>query len=172
MWRTMRRSSPPLSGSLFTKRSPSRMTPSLKLFARCTAVAVPSVISVLPPPMSITTTLPAPTSMPCTAARWMSDASSTPVMTRAWIPVCAATASRKSPPLGASLTALVATATMSSTCRESARRLNRDSVCSAAVMAPSPSGRPSRPPAPRRTMSFSRPTTSKAPSAATRTRIM
>ena len=128
MWRTMRRSSPPVSGSLFTKRSPRRMTPSLKLFACCTPAAVPSVISVLPPPMSMTTAVPVPTSMPCTAARWMSAASSIPVMTWAWIPICDSTAARKSPPLGASRTALVATATMSSTWRESARRLNRESV--------------------------------------------
>ena len=59
---------PPLvssdTGSLFTNRSVSRMAPSLKLRARSIEVAVPWVISTLPPPMSITTARPLPTSTP------------------------------------------------------------------------------------------------------------
>ena len=43
------------SGSDATKRSLSRMTPILKLRANFIRGRVPSVISTLPPPMSITT---------------------------------------------------------------------------------------------------------------------
>ena len=57
-------SSRPDSGSLLTNRSVSRITPILKLFAAWVDVAVPSVISVLPPPMSITTARALPTSTP------------------------------------------------------------------------------------------------------------
>ena len=49
------RSSRRLIGSDETKRSVSRMTPILKLRANFTSRPLPSVISTLPPPMSITT---------------------------------------------------------------------------------------------------------------------
>ena len=42
-------------GSESTKRSVSRITPILKLRANSTSRPLPSVISTLPPPMSITT---------------------------------------------------------------------------------------------------------------------
>src|SRR3954462_8326411 len=78
----------------------------------------------------------------------------------------------KSPPLSASRMADVAAATVSSTLWESARRRNFASVCMAEVMAASVRLRPSRPPAPRRTISFSLSMTSKDRSGRTRTTIM
>ena len=67
--RTSRRSSRSVKGSLFTSRSVSRMTPILKLFDIRKRSAVPSVISTLPPPMSMTTAERAPTLTPYMAAR-------------------------------------------------------------------------------------------------------
>src|SRR5690349_8704308 len=61
---------------------------------------------------------------------------------------------------------------ISSTPCESARRLNFDITCSAACIASGVSARPSSPPAPRRTISFSRSMTSNDKSARTRTTIM
>src|SRR3954470_1436990 len=78
----------------------------------------------------------------------------------------------KSPPLSASRMADVAAATISSTLWESARRRNLASVCRAAVMAVGVRLRPSRPPAPRRTISFSLSITSKDRSGLTRTTII
>ena len=67
----------------------------------------------------------------------------------------APTSAIKSPPLSASRVALVAEATISSTLWDSASRLNFASVCSAADMADWVRLRPSSPPAPSRTISFS-----------------
>jgi hypothetical protein len=50
--------------SLVTRRSVKRIAPILKLLASCTLVVVPNVSSTLPPPMSITTARPPPTSTP------------------------------------------------------------------------------------------------------------
>ena len=61
---TSRRSSRADSGSVLTKRSVSRMTPVLKLLPSVRWVAVPSVISTLPPPMSMTAAVLPPTSTP------------------------------------------------------------------------------------------------------------
>ena len=88
------------------------------------------------------------------------------------MPVWRSTSAMKSPPLSASRVALVAAATISSTLCESARRLNFDSVWSAAAIAVGVRLRPSRPPAPSRTMSFSRSMTSKDRSGRTCTTIM
>ena len=64
MCRTSLRSSRPDSGSVWTNRSVSRMTPSLKLFATRSDVPAPWVISTLPPPMSTTTAEAPATSTP------------------------------------------------------------------------------------------------------------
>ena len=88
------------------------------------------------------------------------------------MPVCSVTAARKSPPFSASRIALVAAATISSTLCESASRRNLDSVCSAACIASGVRLRPSSPPAPSRTISFSRSMTSNDRSGRTRTTIM
>ena len=69
-------------------------------------------------------------------------------------------------------TALVAAAMISSTSCDSASRRNFDSACSAACIAVGVSARPSRPPAPSRTMSFSRSMTSNDRSGRTCTTIM
>ena len=66
----------------------------------------------------------------------------------------------KSPPFSASRVALVAAAMISSTLCDSASRLNLASVCRAEVTAVGVRLRPSSPPAPSRTMSFSLSTTS------------
>ena len=102
----------------------------------------------------------------------MSRASSVPEITRARIPVCCEIAWRNSPPFSASRTALVATATVSSTLCDSARRRNFDRTWSAACIASG--GAPCRPspPAPRRTICFSRSITSNDRSGRTRTTIM
>src|SRR6185503_15792800 len=76
------------------------------------------------------------------------------------------------PPLSASRMAEVAAARISSTLCASARCRNLASVCSAAVMAVVVRLRPSSPPAPRRTISFSLSMTSKDRSGLTRTTIM
>ena len=78
----------------------------------------------------------------------------------------------KSPPFSASRVALVAAATISSTLLDSASRLNFARVCRAAAMAEAVRLRPSSPPAPSRTMSFSRSMTSKDRSGRTWTTIM
>ena len=66
----------------------------------------------------------------------------------------------------------MATAITSSTLWDSARRLNFDSTWSAACIASGVSARPSSPPAPSRTISFSRSMTSKDRSGRTCTTIM
>ena len=78
----------------------------------------------------------------------------------------------KSPPFSASRVALVAAATISSTLCESASRRNFVRVWRAAAIAVGVRLRPSRPPAPSRTMSFSRSMTSKDRSGRTWTTIM
>ena len=88
------------------------------------------------------------------------------------MPVSRSTCAMKSPPLSASRVALVAAAMISSTLCDSARRLNLARVCSAAVIAVGVRLRPSRPPAPSRTMSFSRSITSNDRSGRTCTTIM
>ena len=88
------------------------------------------------------------------------------------MPVASVMLARNSAPFSASRVALVAAARIWSTLCESARRLNFDSACSAASMAVSVSLRPSSPPAPRRTISFSRSMTSKDRSGRTCTTIM
>ena len=88
------------------------------------------------------------------------------------MPVSRPTSAMKSPPFSASRVALVAAATISSTLCDSASRLNLASVCRAAAMAVGVMLRPSRPPAPSRTMSFSRSMTSKDRSGRTFTTIM
>ena len=55
MWRASFRSSCAEIGSLLTKRSVSRITPSLKLWAIPALDPIPRVTSTLPPPMSTTT---------------------------------------------------------------------------------------------------------------------
>src|SRR5437867_7352268 len=148
------------------------MTPSLKLRPCSSTGPAPLVISTLPPPMSTTTsTSPAPPT-PYEAAKWMSRASSVPEMTCGRIAVCTAMARRNSPPFSASRTALVATATISSTPWESARRRNLDITWRAARIASGVNARPSSPPAPSRTISFSRSMTSNDKSARTRATIM
>src|SRR3954469_10813974 len=102
----------------------------------------------------------------------MRRASSIPEMTRILMPVSPPTWAMKSPPLSASRMAEVAAATISSTLWESARRRNFVRVCRAEVMAVGVRLRPSRPPAPRRTISFSLSMTSKDRSGRTRTTIM
>jgi CHAD domain-containing protein len=102
----------------------------------------------------------------------MRRASSGPEITFARMPVCATMAFRKSPPFSASRVALVAAATMSSTPYESASRLNLVNACSAAFIALGVRARPSRPPAPSRTISFSRSITSNEKSGRIRTTIM
>ncbi len=159
-------------GSLFTNRSVRRMTPSLKLRPSSMFEPRPRVISTLPPPMSTAREISPRVLVPYAAARWMSRASSVPEITRARMPVCCSMACRNSPPFSASRTALVATATVSSTPCDSASRRNFDSTWSAACMASGVSARPSRPPAPRRTISFSRSITSNDRSGRTRTTIM
>lgn len=108
---------------------------------------------------------------PYAAARWISRASSVPGITRGRMPVCSAMDCRNSQ-FSASRTALVATATVSSTPRESASRLNLDMTCRAVCLASGVRARPSRPPAPGRTISFSRSTTSNDESGRIRTTIM
>ena len=93
-------------------------------------------------------------------------------MMRARTPVWRAIVFRKAPPLPASRVALVAAARISSTWCERAMRSNFDSACSAATCADRVSLRPSRPPAPSRTISFSRSMTSNEKSGRTRTTIM
>src|SRR3954469_13947581 len=78
----------------------------------------------------------------------------------------------KSPPLSASRVALVAAATISSTLWDSARRRNFVRVWSAAAIADGVRLRPSSPPAPRRTISFSLSMTSNDRSGRTWTTIM
>src|SRR6266550_1519410 len=90
----------------------------------------------------------------------MRRASSTPEITRGRMLVSRSTRARNSPPLRASRVALVAAARIWSTRCDSAIRLNFDSACSAAVIASEVSARPSSPPAPSRTMAFSRSITS------------
>src|SRR5260221_4079302 len=102
----------------------------------------------------------------------MSRPPTLPKMTRIWMPVGFATSAMKPPPLSASRMAEVATATISSTLWESASRRNLARVCSAAVTAVGVRLRPSSPPAPRRTISFSLSMTSKDRSGRTRTTIM
>ena len=160
------------SGSACTNRSVSRMTPILKLRAKVTCVAEPSVISTLPPPMSITTASPPDMSTPYAAAKWISRASSVLEMTFTRTPVSRSIRSRKAGALSASRTALVAEVTISSTLCASARRLNLDSACSAVPIAVSVRARPSRPPPPSRTISFSRSITSNARSDPISTTIM
>ena len=79
---------------------------------------------------------------------------------------------RNSPPLGASRVALVAAARMVSTSCESAMRLKVVSARRAPAVASAVSDLPSSPPAPSRTIAFSRSTTSKERSSRTRTTIM
>src|SRR4029077_2898796 len=93
-------------------------------------------------------------------------------MTRARIPVFSTMAWRNSLPFSASRVALVATAMIWSTRCESASRRNLESTWSAACIASGVSARPSRPPAPSRTISFSRSMTSNDRSGRTRTTIM
>src|SRR6185436_11687039 len=93
-------------------------------------------------------------------------------MRRARMPVRRSICLRNAPPFSASRVALVATARISSTSCELARRANFDSACSAAVIASGVSFLPSRPPAPSRTISFSRSTISNEKSGLTRTTIM
>ena len=69
MWRTSLRSSRGSIGSLFTKRSVRRMTPSLKLRPASMVEPAPRVISTLPPPMSTTTAVSPGMLMPYAAAR-------------------------------------------------------------------------------------------------------
>ena len=110
--------------------------PILKLRASCIVVAVPSVISTLPPPMSITTARPPATSDAVHRGLMnqprLFDAGDDP---RRGCPSRARRAARNSPPLRASRVALVAAARISSTRCDSASRLNFDSACSAAVIA-------------------------------------
>src|SRR5262245_19077649 len=93
-------------------------------------------------------------------------------MTRGRMPVSRSSRARNSPPFRASRVALVAAATISSTWCESAIRLNFESACNAAFIASGVRARPSRPPAPSRTIAFSRSVTSKERSGRTRTTIM
>src|SRR5688500_11662273 len=102
----------------------------------------------------------------------MSRASSVPEMTRIRIPVSRSTSAMKSPPLSASRVALVAAAMISSTLCVSASRRNLVRVWSAAATAVGVRLRPSRPPAPSLTISFSRSITSKERSGLTFTTIM
>src|SRR5215467_12630901 len=102
----------------------------------------------------------------------MSRASSVPEMTRGRMPVFSMIAFRNSLPFSASRVALVATAMISSTPCESARRRNLDITCKAACIASGVRARPSRPPAPSLTISFSRSMTSNDRSGRTRTTIM
>ena len=88
------------------------------------------------------------------------------------MPVSCITVLRKSPPFSASRVALVAAAIISSTPCESASRLNFESACRAALIASVVKALPSRPPAPSRTIAFSRSTTSNEKSGRTRTTIM
>ena len=87
----------------------------------------------------MTTVVPVAASTAYTAARCTSRASSTPEMTRTLRPVRSTTWARNSPPFCASRTALVAAASTSSTCLESASWRNRWSVSRAAAWAPSAS---------------------------------
>src|SRR5450759_1405922 len=103
---------------------------------------------------------------------WIRRASSVPEMTRMLIPVLRPTCAMKSPPFSASRMAEVAAATISSTLWESARRRNLARVWRAAVIACGVRRRPSSPPAPRLTISFSLSMTSKDRSGRTRTTIM
>ncbi len=95
-----------------------------------------------------------------------------PLMIRARMPVRRSIARRNAPPFSASRVALVATARISSTSWDRASRANFESACSAAVIASGVSFLPSSPPAPSRTISFSRSMTSKEKSGRTRTTIM
>ena len=88
------------------------------------------------------------------------------------MPVLRSMARRNAPPFSASRVALVATASTSSTWCDCARRANFESACSAAFIASGVSFLPSRPPAPSRTISFSRSTISNEKSGRTRTTIM
>ena len=103
---------------------------------------------------------------------WISRASSAPEMTRTSMPVRSRTAARKSPPFSASRVALVAAAMISSTLCESASRRNLDSASRPPAIAAGVSARPSRPPAPSRTISFSRSMISKDRSGRTWATIM
>ena len=157
-----------------TKRSVSRMTPSLKLRPSSIvgAGAARDLDAAAADVDDDRARRPA-TPTPYTAARWISRASSVPEMTRgADAGLARDRAARNSPPFSASRVALVATAMISSTRCDSASRLNFDSTCSAACMASGVSARPSRPPAPRRTISFSRSMTSNDRSGRTCTTIM
>ena len=87
-------------------------------------------------------------------------------MIRGRMPVWRSISASSSPPFSASRVALVAAARISSTWCDRASRSNFDSACSAAVIASRVILRPSRPPAPSRTISFSRSITSKEKSGA------
>ena len=98
---------------------------------RC--VAVPSVISTLPPPMSMTTAVRA-ADVDAVAGREVDEPRflSARRSRGRGCPVCRSTSAMKSPPLSASRVALVAPATISSTLWDSAMRRNLESVWSAA----------------------------------------
>ena len=148
------------------------MTPSLKLLPSVSCGAVPSVTSTLPPPMSMTTAGRA--ADVDAVARGQVDepgffGAGDDLDPDAGAPV----------DLGDEVAAVVRFAGGAGRGRDdlvdlvrSARRLNFASVCSAAAMAVGVRLRPSRPPAPSRTMSFSRSMTSKDRSGRTCTTIM
>ncbi len=144
-----------LTGSLRKKRSVRRMAPTLRLRAASTSPPRPTMNSVLPPPMSITSTCWSKTGTAWSTPRWMSRASSTPEITSTPTLALTRAASRKSSRFSASRTALVATAWTSAP-NVSAMRRNRPRAATPRSMASAWSSFMSPDPDPSRTTSLSR----------------
>ncbi len=107
--RTCRRQASTAPGwrrSPLKKRRVRRMAPSLRLPAARVSPRSPTRISVLPPPMSMSTRRWSNTGTACRTPRWMSRASSTPEITSTSMPASSRTRSRNSLAFSASRTAL------------------------------------------------------------------
>src|SRR5882724_5297544 len=131
------------------------MAPTLRLRAASISPPRPTMNSVLPPPMSTTSTCCSNTGTAWSTPRWISRASSTPEITSTPTLALARAASRKSSRFSASRTALVATAWTSAP-KVSAMRRNRPRAATPRSMASGWSSFMSPDPVPSRTTSLSR----------------
>ena len=148
-------------GGLPSSHVAQRREPSGRLAARPKRRLRAVIHSVLPPPMSTITELPAPRSTASRTARQINRPSSAPLSRRASRPVWARTRARNSSPFFASRTALVATATVRSAPLSRARVDILVSATSRRAWRALRAGSPDRPSAllPRRTISRSRSST-------------
>ena len=160
-WRRQLSTAPGWRRSPRKKRRLRRMAPSLRLPAARVSPFSPTRISVLPPPMSISTRRWSNTGTAWSTPRWMRRASSTPEMTSTSTPASSRARSRNSWAFSASRTALVATAWMSASWT-AAMRARRSRATTPRSMASGVRRFMSPEPDPRRTISFSRAMTSKA----------